>query len=256
MRPSSGGRLSRIALGCIPAAILVFTWHLSVTISPRLEFFLGSPLGVARSIVRGLADGSLVKDGLVTGGETLAGFIIGNVGGLLVGIGLWWLPRVAPLFRPTITGLGAAPLFAVAPLLTLWFGTGFTAKVAVAALSTFFVALSHAFRGINAIPESHVRLVRSFGGTRRAVFSYVGLPAMIQWVSAAFRLNVGFALLGAFVGEFLSAEAGLGRRILVATGLFDMSEVLAGVVCLLLLALLLHGLVSLIERVTLHVLRS
>src|SRR5687768_14564509 len=95
LRPT---RVLEVAVGLAALVFLVGAWQAAVTASPRLAFFLGSPEGVGRVLSEGIQSGWLVTDTLVTGAEAVAGFIIGSVCGLLLGVALWWLPRFATLF--------------------------------------------------------------------------------------------------------------------------------------------------------------
>ena len=231
-----------------PLALLFLVWQIATAGSDRRAFFFGSPAGFWRELAAGVADGSLLLDAAVTGSEALTGFVIGNLVGAGAGLALWhsaWLFRT---LRPYIIALGSAPLFALAPLIVVWFGTGFTAKVVLASLSTVFVALMQAYKGAEEVDPRCVDLIRSFGGGPGQIFRKVVVPSAAVWVMAAFRLNIGLALLGAFLGEYISSERGLGHVILVAGGLYNISLILAGVFLIAVLAWLLAWLVGTIER--------
>jgi NitT/TauT family transport system permease protein len=120
-------------------------------------------------------------------------------------------------------------------------------KIMIAALSTVFVALMQAYTGATEVSSDYLRLMKTFGATQGQTFRKVVAPSSIVWVISAFRLNVGFAILGAFIGEFISSSAGLGHLILVASGLFDISLVLCGVILLSGLAFILYFLVGQLE---------
>lgn len=164
-----------------------------------------------------------------------------------IGLGLWYSKLAFVMARPYVIGLGSAPIFAFAPLLIIWFGTGMFSKVMVAALSTVFVALMQSYTGASEVSNDYLRLMRTFGATQGQTFRKVVAPSSIVWVLSAFRLNVGFAILGAFIGEFISSSSGLGHLILVASGLFDISLMLCGVVLLSGLAFVLYFLVGQLE---------
>jgi NitT/TauT family transport system permease protein len=106
-----------------------------------------------------------------------------------------------------------------------------------AGLSTVFVALLQAYTGTAEVSEDYLRLMRTFRATKTQTFRKVVAPAAIVWVIAAFRVNVVFTILVAFIGEFISSTHGLGQLLLVASGLFDIPLVLCGVLVLALIAL-------------------
>lgn len=237
---------------CAPAILVIVAWELAVRGNGRLEFFFGAPSKIVGYFVSRIADGSLVMDFATTLGEVVVGFVIGNLVGTLVGLALWFSRTVFLVARPYIIALGSAPLVAMAPLLIIWFGTGFSAKVLIAAFSTMFVALLQAYSGASEVNREYLRLMQSFRATRMQTFRKVVAPAAIVWVIAAFRLNIGFAILGAFIGEFISSSRGLGHLIVVASGLFDISLVFCSVFLLIGMALTLTYLVSRIEEPLKH----
>ena len=228
--------------------VLVLAWEWAVHEDARRIFFFGSPTRIAATLWERIRDGSLTRDFSVTASEAICGFLLGNVVGTTIGLSLWRFPLTFHVSRPFIVGLGAAPVFALAPMVIIWFGTGFFSKVMIAAASTVFVALAQAHAGAASVDPRYLRLMESMKATRAQTFRKVIAPSALVWVMAAFRMNVGFALLGAFIGEFISSERGLGHLILVASGLFDTPVVLAGVFALAVLALLMTIAVTRIEQ--------
>ncbi len=213
-------------------------------------FFIGSPVLYFQAFKAVLFEGTqiyghqipfgkLAIDVLVTTFETMGGFVIGNLIGIVAGL---WLSRsayVAFVFKPYIILLGAAPLFAFAPIIVLWFGIGLSSKIIVAALSTLFVALMQSFKGATQVSRDLVQVAQAFGASERQTFRKIVVPSAAVWVINGFRLNVGFALLGAFLGEFINSSNGLGHLILVAGGLYDIPLVLVGVTAISFLGLAL-----------------
>jgi len=245
-------RTKLFLLRCLPAIVLLAVWELVVRDNTRLIFFFGSPSKIASYFMSRLADGSLLTDFGTTLGEVVAGFVIGNVLGTAIGLALWFSRPVFLVARPYIIALGSAPLITLAPLLIIWFGTGFMAKVLIVAFSTMFVALFQAYTGASEVNPEHLKLMQSFRATKMQTFQKVVAPAAIVWVMAAFRMNIGFAILGAFLGEFISSSQGLGHLIVVASGLFDISLVLCAVFSLVGMALALTYLLSHIEKPIKH----
>jgi NitT/TauT family transport system permease protein len=232
----------------LPLILIIIAWYLLTVGSSRRSFFFGSPSSYFEEFVRGMASGQLLNHTLVTAAEALAGFVIGNLVGITLGLSLWHSPFLFRLMRAYIIALGSAPLFAFAPIIVVWFGTGFFSKVVVATLSTVFVALMQAYKGAEEVDTKHIEVIKSFGGDDWQIFRKVIVPASLVWVMAAFRLNIGLALLGAFLGEYISSERGLGHLILVAGGLYNIPLVLVGVSMIIVLGWALSWLVSSLER--------
>jgi NitT/TauT family transport system permease protein len=230
----------------IPLIVFVIVWEL-LTRDQHRAFFFGEPAKIVAYFIARIRDGSLVLDTATTLAEAGAGFLLGNVVGTALGLALWYSKTAFALARPYIIALGSAPIFALAPLLIIWFGTGIFSKIMIAALSTVFVALMQAYTGAGQVTADYLRLMRTFGATKHQTFRKTVAPAAIVWVTSAFKLNVGFALLGAFIGEFISSNRGLGHLIVVASGLFDISLVLCAVFMLTLIALVLTWFVEVLE---------
>jgi NitT/TauT family transport system permease protein len=241
--------LRLLALQALPAVAFFLAWELMVVLRPNLKFFFGSPRTIGEYLVERTVEGSLVRDAGITLFEAGAGFVLGSIVGTALGMVLWYSRTVFAVARPYIVALGSAPIFALAPLLIIWFGTGVFSKVMTAALSTVFVALLQAYTGAEQVDVRYAMLLKTFRATKSQVFRKIVAPAAVVWVVSAMRLNVGFALLGAFIGEFISSEAGLGHLILVAAGLFNISLVLAGVFVFVSIALLLNWAISELEPV-------
>jgi len=245
-----------LALVLLPAAILGLAWELAVMRSSRAQFLFASPSLVVKRLLEYVAQGDAVVDTWVTASEAFVGFLAGNAIGVIVGIALAYYPTVQRIAKWYILALGAIPIFSLAPMMIMWFGIGYVAKVMMSIFSTVLVTTGLAYAGATSgVEGEYVRLLRSFGASRQQVFLKVVVPSALSWVVASFRLTVGFALLGAFIGEFISAERGLGYRILRAGGTYDTPLVLAGITLIVVLALLLSKLVDLVGWLLLRGLR-
>jgi len=231
----------------IPLIVFVLLWEALIRGNSELIFFFGLPTKIANYFYLKTLDGSLIIDFSVTFIEALAGFVIGNVVGALIGLGLWYSKTAFSISKPYIIALGSAPIFALAPILIIWFGTGIFSKIMIATFSTVFIALFQAYTGASEVSSDYLKLMQTFGATKTQTFRKVVAPSAVVWVISAFKINVGFALLGAFIGEFISSNRGLGHLILVASGLFDISLVLCGVLLLILIALIFSFAITQIE---------
>lgn len=246
-RPSSSQWFG-VLLRCVPLLIGILVWGWLTEGSPGRQFIFSSPSRVTAALVNLLSSGELLRHTGITTFEAVAGFLLGTTVGILVGLGLWVLPALAGISRPYIVALGSVPVFALAPVMIVWFGIGIFSKVMMAAFSTVLVALIQAYQGAMSAEERHLRLLQVMGADRRQTFQKVVIPSALIWVVNSMKLNIGFALLGAFIGEFISSERGLGHLILKASGLYDMATVFAGCMALMAIAGLLSFLVDQFEK--------
>lgn len=184
----------------------------------------------------------------MTGAEALGGLVIGTIVGTIAGLTVWLSGSVAAVTRPYVFALSSFPVFAIAPLMIVWFGIGIGMKIAFASLATVFVAFNQAYEGAHMVSKEYLELMKAFGASPWLQFRKVVVPASIDWVLAALRVNTGLSLLGAFIGEFVASNRGLGHVITEAAGLYNVPKALAGACGIVALAVLFNWLAGLVER--------
>lgn len=229
-----------LCLQLIPALTVIFLWDLIVTRSPRLDFTIGSPAGILNEFGVLVRTGTLGRDFGITTLEAILGFLSGTVVGTAVGLALWTSRTVFLIARPYLVALGAVPVFALGPVLIFWFGTGIWSKVVLGFLSTFIIALVQAYTGATEADPNLLKLTNAFGATRSQTFLKIIVPSATLWVLSGIRLNIGMALLGAFVGEFISSRMGLGHLIIIAEGLYNVNQIWVGVIGIMFIAIIFH----------------
>ena len=231
------------------AVVGVFAvWQIGASTGFVSEFLIGAPIGIGRTFVSGLADGSLFYDTWITVYEAILGFVIGTAVGSAVGLSLWASIFVARLTEPFIVALNSVPKIALAPIVILWFGTGLVSKVALAISMTALVALIAAYQGAKDADRDLQSLMISMGASKRQVFLGVVVPSAVPVIISTFRINIGFGLVGAVVGEFMSSSHGLGHIIYVASGLYDLDTVWMGLFVLMAVGFVLYHGIDWIER--------
>lgn len=233
------------------AIVLLGLWELGTMNSKVNAFLFGSPSEIGRDLVTMVRNGSIWTDTYVTGVETLAGFALGNLLGVAVGLALWYSRFVSRVVQPFILALGSIPVIALAPIVIIWFGTGFASKLAMSTLSVVVVALIIAYKGATGVDPDQINLMRSLGASRHQIFRHLVVPASLTDIFAGLQLTIGFALVGAIIGEFMSSSQGLGHAIFKAGSLYVIAQVFAELVVTCALALVLSAIVSKIERMLL-----
>ena len=228
----------------LPLVGLVVFWQLLVILEPRYIFFFGSPKEIATLLIQEIANLAIFYDIALTGFQSLLGLVMGTIIGTLIGVSFWFSKTVQEISRPYVIALGSAPILAFTPIILVWFGTGFLSKVMIVFFATLFVALSQAYSGAIEADQKYSLLMQSFGAQKKQTFKLVILPGALNWIVAGIRINVGIALLGSFIGEYISSTRGLGHMILVAGGLFQMSRVMMGVFLFVALGLLLNWFIT------------
>jgi len=202
-------------------------------------YLYGQPSGILAKGLVLIQEGDLFVHIGATAFEAITGFVIGTTLGSAAGLMLWLSDTVARVLRPIIVAINGVPKIALAPLVIVWFGVDIGAKVAIAASLTFIVALISVYQGTQEVDQDLVKLMRSLGARRLTIWRKVIVPGSTPWILATMRLNIGFAMIGAVVGEYISAKKGLGYFIYNAGALYDLNSVFVGIFCLMVLALVL-----------------
>ena len=228
--------------------VLLSAWEYVTAQDQQAAFLFGSPTAIFGFLVGMWQDGSLFRDTYVTGLETVLGFLLGNVLGTLVGLSLWYSRFISRLMQPFVVALGSIPIIALAPLIIIWFGTGLSSKVAMATLSVVVVALVTSYKGAMSVDPDQVNLMRTLGASKPQIFQKLVVPASLTDIFAGMKLTVGFALIGAIIGEFMSSSEGLGHAIFKAGSLYIIPKVFAALLVTIILALVLTWLVGKLEQ--------
>jgi NitT/TauT family transport system permease protein len=234
-------------------AVIVFfaAWELGVRAGWISDFLVGAPSGIAKITYQMLMSGQLLTDTWYTLMEAALGFVIGTVVGSIAGLALWYSVFVARLVEPFIVAINSVPKIAFAPIVILWFGTGLISKVALAVSLTAIVALIAAYQAAKDADPDLQSLLFSMGANKHQIFYRAVVPSTIPAMIATFRINIGFGLVGAVVGEFISSQQGLGHLIYNASSLYDLNTVWAGLFVLMLMGFVLYHVIDVIERVAL-----
>ena len=181
--------------------------------------------------------------------STILGFIIGTTTGSLFGLSFWWSRNYAAIAQPYIICFESMPKLALAPLIILVFGLGLASKVAIAIALTFVISTLTAYAGVKALDPDGEKLFYSLGATRWQVFRKLVVPSCLPWIISVLRVNIGLALTGAIVGEFISSQHGLGRTIFYAGSTYEIALVWVAVFVLSTLAIIMYAAVSWLESV-------
>lgn len=223
-------------------AILVLglaAWEISVNAGLVSGFLMGWPSGIAATGWRLLASGELAVHTFYTLFASTLGFAIGTVAGSAIGLGLWYSAYLARVLEPFLVAINSVPKIAFAPMVILWFGTGLLSKVALSISLTAIVALLAAFQSAREADPDLQKMMASLGCSKWQIFTKVIVPSSLPHVIGTFHINIGFALVGAVVGEFISSRHGIGHIIFIASSLFDLNTVWVGIIALMIIGFLL-----------------
>jgi NitT/TauT family transport system permease protein len=246
-------RLNLLVLQALVAVVSVGLWYalstypvFGVVLLP--PFFFSTPLDVAQQIVDWFAKGVIWKHLWVTLEESILAFVLGSLGGIAVGFWFARQPRTAAVFDPYVKMVNALPRVVLAPIFTLWLGLGIWSKVALGITLVFFIVFFNVYQGVKEVPPTVLANARMLGMNERQLMRHVYWPSALSWMFSSLHTSVGFAVVGAVVGEYLGAAAGLGYLIQQAEGVFDVAGVFAGMFVLAAFVIVIDTIVTMVEK--------
>jgi NitT/TauT family transport system permease protein len=209
---------------------------------------IAAPSTVAVALKNGFASGLYWEHVQSTIVATLLGFGLAIVIGIVFGGFLATVPWVERVMYPFIVAFQATPKIAIAPLVIIWAGFGQASKILIVAVVSFFPILVNTMQGLRLRERERLELANALGATRWQTFRYIRLPGSTPYVFAGLEVGAIFALLGAVVAEFVGSRDGLGVLLTVQRTQFDVPGVFATLVVLMVIGLLIHLVMTAIER--------
>lgn len=213
-------------------------WQVVVTLTGLPRFILPGPLPVAEAWWQNRT--VIAEHTMVTALEVLIGLGLGAALGFVTAIQLATSRIARVLVQPMLVFTQALPVFALAPILTLWLGYGLWSKIAMAVLIIYFPVTSSFFDGLMRTPQGFLDLAQTMQASKRAVLWYIRVPAALPSLASGLRLAAVYAPIGAVIGEWVGASQGLGYLMLLANGRAKTDLMFAAMLTLGLFSVLLH----------------
>ena len=246
-------RAKLLALQIAVGIGMLVVWHM-LTVYPilgepkQIQFFFSTPLDVLTRVAKEFSTADIWRHLWITLVETVLAFVTGAAGGILFGFLFARRETLALVFDPYIKAANALPRVVLAPIFALWFGLGIWSKVALGFTLVFFIVFFNVYQGVREVSPTVLANARMLGMNERQLLRHVYWPAALTWMFSSLHTSVGFALVGAVVGEYLGSSAGLGYKIHEAESVFDVTGVFAGMLILAAFVILIDALVTVIEN--------
>jgi len=237
-----------IWLGRIVVGVVIFgLWEI---LSGRVmnEFWLSKPSAIVTRLYDMAKSGDLWFHTSFTLQEALIGLVIGMIIGTIVGILLALSGRLDKWLSPYIMALYSLPRVALAPLFVVWFGIGMTSKIIMVVAMVVFVAFYNAYEGIKNMDQDLLDMMRTYKASKLKTLTWVILPSITVWILTSLRLNIGMALIGAVIAELIGSSQGLGYYITYSSSLLDITGVFAGLVIIMLIAVIMEQIIVQMEK--------
>ena len=241
-----------IGLRLFVLVVVLGGWELSGRFKWIDPFFFSMPSLIFLQIVdwfqNGTSQGPLLVQVWVTLEETLLGFFIGSIAGIVCGVVLGRNKLLADVFDIYIKIANSIPRVVLGSVFVIALGLGMASKVALAVVMVFFVVFGNAFQGVREADRYMIANAQILGASKRQLTTYVVIPSALSWILASLHVSFGFALVGAVVGEFLGSKQGIGLLISTAQGAFNASGVFAAMIVLAVVALATDYLLTTLEK--------
>lgn len=229
-------------------AVFLIIWEAASDFGMIDSFFFSSPSLVVMCAYQMMMNGSLFIHIGVTLMETIVSFCLVFVLGIATAMLLWYSDKLSEVLEPYLVILNSLPKSALAPLLIVWLGTGMKTIIVAGISVAVFGSIISLYTGFHEVDKNKLTLIRTLGGTKKDCFTKVVLPSSIPTVISTIKVNIGLALVGVIIGEFLAARRGLGYLIIYGSQVFQLNMVIMSIIILCVIALGLYQGIQVVER--------
>lgn len=221
-------------------------WEIAASISTLPEFILPKLSKVILEMINNF--GFFLSHLGITMFSAITGYLIAILLSFILAVAFVYSKTIKRGFYPLIIAIRIAPILALAPFIILWFGIGVTSKIVIVALICFFPLLVNTIKGLETVDEDALVLFNSLSPNKWQIFLKLRLPGSFPFIFPALKISSALALTGAFVGEFLAADEGIGYLILTYSRILETTTAMAALFVMTLAGILLFLLISFIER--------
>ncbi len=228
----------------ISVVIIIIIWQVVIWLTNVPKFILPSPQLVFHALINNNA--LIGKHTLVTAQEVIIGLILGTSLGAATALFLMTSKLARRFLMPLLVLSQAVPVFALAPLLTLWFGYGLLSKILMTVLIIYFPVTSTFFDGLRNTPKGYINLAQTMGTSPMRSLMQVRVPAALPSLTSGLRLAAVYAPIGAVIGEWVGSSQGLGYLMLLANGRVKTDLMFAALIVLCLFTMMLRALINIL----------
>lgn len=236
---------------CTQIGLLVLflgLWELLAQLNVINTLIFSSPSRIALTIGELYNSGELFYHIGITLYETLLGFFISTILGVLIAIILWWSDTLRKILDPYIVVLNSLPKIALGPIVIIWFGAGMQSIVVICVLITIIITIISMLNAFRSCDKDKILLMQSMGASKFQILKKLILPASLPQFVSVLKISIGMSWVGSIMGEYLISSAGLGYLIVYGSQIFRLDLVMASTLLLCILASIMYLIVSLIEK--------
>ncbi|WP_029269878.1 ABC transporter permease [Virgibacillus alimentarius] len=222
-------------------------WELASSLYWIDPLIFSSPSKIIGLMMDKFADGSMLIHLQVTLFETILGFIIGTIAGIIIATSLWASIRFSRIMDPYLVIMNAMPKVALGPIIIVALGPGYFSIIIMGAIVSVIITTLVVYSAFREVDPNYEKVLKSFGATRWQCFKEAVFPATLPAMISTLKVNVGLSWVGIIVGEFLVAKEGLGYLIIYGFQVFDFSLVMSSLLLIAIFAAIMYKIVEKIE---------
>ena len=243
---SRKNRLKQWIAPALTFVLFISIWQLIDYLFGIRNIILPNPLEIFLIMVNNFS--YLLDHTKLTAIEAISGFLLGSILGIASAILFTYSKLVKNSLYPYTIAFKAIPVIALAPLLIMWFGSGVTSKIVMAAIITYFPVLVGTVKGLSAVTKDHLDLFRSLSASNWNIFWKLRFPTSLPYLFPSLKISATFAVVGATIAEFTGASKGIGYIIVNSSYYLETTMMFAAIVMISIFGVLFFYLIDLLEK--------
>ncbi len=222
-------------------------WEIAARFKWIDTFLTSYPSQIWKLFLNYIKQGNLFHHVGISVLETIVGFIGGTLLGMIVAVGLWWSDFWAKVLDPYLVMLNSLPKTALAPIIIIWVGAGYSGIIVTAITISIVVTIMNMFESFVSVDQDQIRLLHTFGATKLQILQKIVIPSSVPALINTLKINIGLSWVGVIVGEFLVSKAGIGYLIVYGGQVFKLDIVMMSVFILAVISVLMYKLIAILE---------
>lgn len=211
------------------------------------SFITSQPSRILKTFLN-LSSNDLLEHLKITCIETLVGFLLGSILGVITAIILWWSPFISKVSEPFLVVLNSLPKTALGPVIIIWVGAGMPAIIVMALAISLIVTILEVLNGFLHTEEEKIKMAKTFNASKLQILTKIVIPSNIPTFFNSLKVNIGLSLVGVISGEFLVSKGGLGYLIVYGGQVFQLDLVMTSVIILAVVAALMYQSIVFLEK--------
>lgn len=228
--------------------IFIAIWEILARTGKIDSFITSQPSRILKTFLD-LSSNDLLRHLKITCIETLVGFLLGTVMGIIIAIILWWSSFISKVSEPFLVILNALPKVALGPVIIIWVGAGMPAIIVMALAISLIVTILNVLNGLINTDKEKIKMAETFNANKLQILTKIVMPANISTLFNTLKVNIGLSLVGVISGEFLVSKGGIGYLIVYGGQVFKLDLVMTSVIILAIVAAVMYESIEILEKI-------